>query len=156
AGTFEEALYFAAAAAFPPSEGDVRVEGAAIGFQAEIRAGAINLGGERRERRLRFDAGPQRAGVALFETAGAADAQVECTDANPRERGGDVFGQVAVDLPDESQGQVKLLIALPAEVGAGVHGVDQKIANELGRTDCDEQAGHAQLLAPRPLLVTGG
>jgi DNA-binding transcriptional regulator YdaS (Cro superfamily)/REP element-mobilizing transposase RayT len=48
----------------------------------------------------------------------------------------------AIDLSDEAQGQVQLLLLLPAEVRAVVHCVDQKVADRLGRTDGDKQAVH--------------
>ena len=47
--------------AAPAREGDVRVEGAALGRQAGTDADALDLGGERGERAARLDPGPQRA-----------------------------------------------------------------------------------------------
>jgi hypothetical protein len=52
-----------------------------------------------------------------------------------------------VDFANESQGDVQLLLVLPAEVGAVVHGVDEQVANVLGWPDTDEQAVHGPRLA---------
>ena len=58
----EEVGELARPAAFPAGQGDVRVEGAALGLQPDRLAGALDLGGEGGERLLRLDPGPQRAG----------------------------------------------------------------------------------------------
>jgi hypothetical protein len=58
AGAFEERGDLAAAPAFPPRQREVRVERAALGFEARRLAYALDLGGERNKRRLRFDPRP--------------------------------------------------------------------------------------------------
>ena len=58
AAALEEVVHFARAAAFPAGKGDVRVERAALGFEADRLAPALDLGGERGERRFRLNPGP--------------------------------------------------------------------------------------------------
>ena len=72
---FEEACTSRVAAAFPTGERDVGMVGAALGLEADRLADALDLGGERGEWLLGLDARPQRAGVALLETADAVDAR---------------------------------------------------------------------------------
>src|SRR5690242_5994491 len=72
AAAVEEIGDFAAAAAFPARDRDVRKEGAALGFEADGQANALDLGGEGGDGRLRFDAAPERAAAALLEPADAA------------------------------------------------------------------------------------
>ena len=74
--------------------------------------------------------------------------------ADAAERVGEVLGDRPLDLADEAQGQVQLLVVLPAEVGAVVHRVDQQVADVLGRADGDEQAVHGAHLADSPLRNT--
>jgi len=141
---FEEAVHLARPAALPAGERDVRVESAAFGLKPDRLARALDLGGEGGKRRLRLDAGPQGAGIALLEAADAGDAQCESFGADAGERGGKVFADGAFDLTDEPQGEVKLIIVLPAEVGAVVHCVDQQVADGLRRPNGDEQAVHGR------------
>ena len=54
----EEAGSLVRAAPFPAGEGDVRVERAALGLEADRLARPLDLCGERRDRRLGLDAGP--------------------------------------------------------------------------------------------------
>jgi hypothetical protein len=61
------------------------------------------------------------------------------------ERGRDVLGLVAVDLADEAQGEVELLVILPARVLDAAHQAEQSFANGAGRADGDEQAVHGAL-----------
>src|SRR5256885_16471977 len=99
----EEGRDLAGAAAFPAGECDVGHEGAALGLEAGGLAGTLDLGGERGERRLGLDAGPQRARIALLEAGGAMDARLERLRADCGQRGGEVFADRAVDLADEAQ-----------------------------------------------------
>src|SRR3954469_23271925 len=92
AGAVEEIRELAAAAALPPRQRDVRVEGTALGLEADRLARALDLGGERGEGSFRLDSGPQRAGAALLEAAGAVDANGEGGGADRGERGSKVFG----------------------------------------------------------------
>src|SRR4051794_30954108 len=92
AGAVEEAGDLAGPAALPARQRDMRVEGAALGREAGRLARALDLGGERGERRLRFDAGPQRAGAALLEAAGAVDPDLEAGGTDRGERRCKVLG----------------------------------------------------------------
>ena len=86
--------------------------------------------------------GPEHAGIALLEPAGARDAQLEWVAADAGKRVGEVVRDRPLDFADEAQGEVQLLVLLPAEVGAVVHRIDQQVADVLGRSDGDEQAVH--------------
>ena len=55
---------------------------------------------------------------------------------------GEIIGYGSLDLTDEAQGQVQLLLVLPAEIGAVVHRVDQQVTDRLWWPDGDEEAGH--------------
>jgi hypothetical protein len=55
----------------------------------------------------------------------------------------DVLGDVTVDLADEAQGEVELLVILPARAGYSLHQVQQRVPDRLGGADGDEQAVHA-------------
>src|SRR5690348_11684023 len=145
----EELVDLARSAAFPAGERDVRVECAAFGLKAGRLADALDLGGESGERRLRFDRRPERAGIALLEAADAADAQLERLGADAGERGGEIFGNGALDLADEAQRQVQLLLLLPTELRAIVHRVDQQVTDLLRRANGDEQAVHGATLMHR-------
>src|SRR4051812_44370900 len=76
ASALEEGRDLAGTAAFPAGQRDMRVEYPTLGLEAGGLAGALDLGGERGERRLGLDAGPQRARIALLEAAGAMDARL--------------------------------------------------------------------------------
>ena len=91
----DERLGEGGAAAVPAGDGDVRVEGAALGLEAGGDAGALDLGGERRDRCLGLDPGPHRAAVAAVEAADPGDAQRERRGADPAERCGDIVGERA-------------------------------------------------------------
>ena len=144
----EEICDFAAAAAFPARERDVRMECAALGLEADLLTGALDLGGESGKRRLRFDAGPEGASAALLEPADADDPRLKAFGTDVRQRRGKVLGDRAIDFANEAQSQVELLVALPAEVGTIVHRIDQQVADVLGRANGNEEAVHvgAQLM----------
>ena len=59
------------------------------------------------------------------------------------QRGVDVVGAMAVDLADEAQGQVELVVALPARAADPAHRRQQQVADRLGRPYGDEQPVHA-------------
>ena len=79
----------------------------------------------------------------MVEAADALDPGLEPRGADAAQRIGQVLGDMAIDLADEAQGEVELLVVLPAEVRTVVHRVDQQVADRLGRADGDEQAVHA-------------
>jgi hypothetical protein len=53
-----------------------------------------------------------------------------------------VGGDMAVHLADEAQGDVELLLILPARARHSLHQVEQQVGDRLGRADGDEQAVH--------------
>jgi hypothetical protein len=59
----------------------------------------------------------------------------------------DVAAAVAVDLADEAQGQVDLVVGLPARRADPAHRPQQDFADSPGRADGDEQAVHDPTLA---------
>jgi hypothetical protein len=78
----------------------------------------------------------------LLELANPADAKFKSCAYEPLKRMGDVVRNWTLHLANESKRQVQLFVADPAQCGAVIHGVDQEIANVLGRTDSDEQSMH--------------
>ena len=72
------------------------------------------------------------------------------------QRAGEIVGDRPVDFANEAQGQVQLLLVLPAEFGAVVHRVDQQVANILGRSDGDEQAVHGAAFSRDRLSEASG
>src|SRR3954451_15427951 len=141
------ARHLARSAAFPARKRDVRMVGAALGREADGLTDTLDLCGERCERLFRFNACPKRARVALFEAADAVDAGGEAPGADAAERSREIVGNGPLDFTDKTQGQMQLLLILPAEFGAVVHCVDQQVADVLWRADRDEQAVHARDIA---------
>src|SRR6478672_6020045 len=80
--------------------------------------------------------------MALLEAANALDSKIQRRGSDSRQGIGHVARQRPVNFADESQRQVQLLLVLPVEIGTVVHGVDEQVANLLGRTNGDEQAMH--------------
>ena len=72
---------------------------------------------------------------------------VERLEPHLAQRQREVLGQRPLDLADEAQGQVQLLVVLPAKARHAVHRVEQQVADGLGRADGDEQAVHGAFLA---------
>src|SRR3982751_3485980 len=88
----EEVLGLAAAAAFPPGKRDVRMKGAALRLEADTLAHPLDLGGERGERLLGIEPGPQGASTERLEPADSLHPNRERTRAHPAERCGEVLG----------------------------------------------------------------
>ena len=139
---FEEMLNLAGPAALPACERDVRMERTTLRLETNLLTGAFDLRGQGGKRRLRLDASPQRAGAALFEPADAPDPGVEALGTDVCQSSRKVFCNRSLDLPNEAQGQVQLLLVLPAKVRAVVHCVDQQVPDRLGRANGDEQPVH--------------
>src|SRR4249919_2353844 len=103
----DEVLGVARPAAFPARQRDVGMEGATLGLEADREADPLDFGGERGERRLGLDPGPQSARTALVEPADSLDPQLEARRTDAAERVGEVLGDRALDFTDEAQGQVQ-------------------------------------------------
>ena len=93
--------------------------------------------------------------------ADPADFQVERRRVDAREGIGEVAFGPPVDLTEKGQGQVQLVIVLPADGLVVVHRRQQRLADGGGRTDCDEQARHetkfrARARAPIVTAATKG
>jgi len=54
----------------------------------------------------------------------------------------EIVGDRSLNLAYETQGEVELLIVLPAKIRAIIHCVDQQVADRLGRTDGNEEPVH--------------
>ena len=81
-------------AAVPAGQGDVRVEGAALGLDAGADAGAVDLARRASATGVsRLHPGPQSAAVAPVEAADAADPKLERREAYLGQRSGDVVGR---------------------------------------------------------------
>ena len=140
----------------------MRAEGLAIGLGSGAAASGDDALLQACERFARREARPQRAGHALaLEMADPADFQVERRRVDAREGIGEVAFGPPVDLTEKGQGQVQLVIVLPADGRVVVHRRQQRLADGGGRTDCDEQARHetkfrARARAPIVTAATKG
>ena len=142
AAVFEEIGDLSAAAAFPARKRDVGEKRAPVRLETGLLANAFDLGSKRGERRLRLDSGPQCAAAPLFEAADPSNPNRKRLRVDSAECIGEVVRDRSLDLANETQREVKLLVLLPAEIGAVVHRIDQQIADSLGRSNGDEQAVH--------------
>ena len=120
------------------------------GGDADAGEGGVDLVVKRLQRLVRGDAGPDRLGLAApLERADAVEGDFERRVVDRAQRGVDVAGAVAVDLADEAQGEVELVLALPARAADPAHRAEQERADRGGRPDGDEQAVHrTQALTP--------
>jgi len=142
----------------PASEGDVRVEGAALGREAGRLASAFDLLRERLQLVLWRQSRPKRAAVSPVEAADAVERDVECVEADAFELGRQILGNRPFDLADEAQGQVQLVFFLPAQSRHALHQVEQLVPHFARRSDRGEQAMHGQSVSrngegPRPVSL---
>jgi hypothetical protein len=145
--SFKEVLHLERPMSLPPRQGDVRMEGPALRLQADLLTRSFDFRGDGSERRLGRDARPKRAAAPLLEPADSAQSDLESRSPNSAERVGEIVGDRPLDFTHEPQGNVELLVILPAEVRAVVHRVDQEVADRFGRPDRDEQPVHVQTLS---------
>lgn len=115
---------------------------AALGLEADKLADSLDLGSEGCERRFGLDSRPQSTRAALLESAHAGDAELERRRADLPERVGEIVRHRPLDFADEAQGEVQLLVVLPAEIGAFVHRVEEQVADGLRRPKSDEEPVH--------------
>ena len=102
---------------------------------------------ERLQRRVRGDARPKDCGAAApSEASDPVQRKLEGGRADAGQLGGDVLGDRPLDLADEAQGDVELVLVLPAGAVQPLHQVEQPAANVGGRADRDEQAVHVPVL----------
>ena len=85
-----------------------------------------------RQRAPRLDAGPQGSALRCSKRPVPAMRSSKRGARTRLSAAARSFGERAFDLADEAQGQVKLLLVLPAEIGAVVHRVDQQVADASG------------------------
>lgn len=111
----------------------------------------LDLGCKCRDLFPRLNACPDGSAAGVIEAAQARQSQLKRLEANPAERFGDVLGAVAINFADEAQGQVQLLVALPAQFGTLVHRVDQDVADDGWGSDANEQSVHRhRIVQKRP------
>jgi len=134
------------AGAAEAGEGDMGEIGAAFGRHAGRDAGAVGFFMQPFERVAGLDAGPERIDHALaIETADAGQLDVERGEADGGEGVGDIVRLVPIDFADETQGEVKLGVILPAGIVYPHHQREEVGALISGRADGDEQAVHGDL-----------
>ena len=68
-------------------------------------------------------------------------------EANAGQLGGDILRHRPLDFANEPQGQVKLVVDLPAKAVQPAHQAQQCLSNDSGRPNSDEQPVHAQAFA---------
>ena len=142
----QECVHRLGIAPVPPSERDVRHEGAVLGFETDLLHGPLDL---RRERNHGFSwlgSGPQRSAVALLELPDAAYPQLKARRTYAVEGNGYVVRDRPFDLADETKREVQLFITHPTQRRTVVHCVDQEVADLFRRSDSDKKAMHCKEL----------
>jgi hypothetical protein len=111
----------------------VRQIGAALGRQAEADQRVIDLAVERGERVVRRDAGPERIDAALLvERADARQRDLDRRRMDMAQREHDILRHAAIDLADIADGQMKLIVVLPARLRHAVHRRGESGADRTG------------------------
>ncbi len=101
---------------------------------------------ERADRILRRDPGPDSVDAAApLEAADAVEPEVEAGVRHRAERSRDILGDMAIDLADEAQGQVELIVVLPASTRDIAHSRNEYLAHRTGGTKGDKQSMHGQV-----------
>jgi len=86
-----------------PRQRDMRDEGARFGIDADARQQLIDFAMQGRQRRRGFDPGPDGVRPPLaFEHAHPGDPRGDRGGVERAERGGNIFGAVAIDFADEA------------------------------------------------------
>jgi hypothetical protein len=133
-------------AAGKAGDGDVRRIGAAVRFDPDPDQRLVDLLVKRSERLLRGDSGPERHRLAAaVEDAEAVEGDRESGMVDAAQRRVDVARRVPVDLADETQGQMELVLGLPARPGDPAHQGEKPGPDRRRRADRDEQAVHGRL-----------
>ena len=89
----------------------------------------------------------------MIEAPDPSDTDVEWLETQRDELRGEIFGQRALDLADEAQGEVELFILLPAKRCYTLHRIEEQIAHCFGRTNGDKQAVHGTFLSAIRFLL---
>jgi hypothetical protein len=118
--------------------------GAGVGCDAGPEAGLVHLPVQRLQVLLRSDACPERALSPAGEAADAGQRHRKRWVTYAPEGSRDVLGLVTIHFADEPQGQVKLLIVLPAGVLDSTGEPQQPLADYGWGTDGDEEAVHGR------------
>jgi len=135
--------------AIEPRQRDMRQKGARLLLDPAARQQLVDLAVQRRDRFGGLNPCPHHVRPPMtLEQADPRDACGDGGGVQRAERRGDILGPVVIDFTDEAQGQVKLIVILPACARNAMHCCDQPGANRPRRAQGDEQAvrGHG---APR-------
>ena len=128
-----------AGAAWQPRDRDMRQIGAAFRRQADRLERAIDLLVQPVQRVVWRNAGPDRICPArLVEPADAVERDGDRLRADMAERCGNVFGLRSFDFADEAQGQMQLIVVLPARMRHPRHDAAKRRADRGGRAKGDE------------------
>jgi len=136
--------------AVEPRQSDMRGESTRLARHADAREQLVNLVMQGGERSVRLNSRPHHMWPPLmFEQVDPRDPRRDCGCVKRTERRGDILCLMAIDLADEAQGQVELLVILPARARDAVHRGEQYVADRARRAQRDEQAvrGHAGSIA---------
>ena len=126
----------------------MREIGALVRFDADTGKRLVDLLVQRLQPLVRRDAGPHGLGQsATVEQSDTAEGDFETRVVDRTQSRVDVAGAVSVDFADEAQGQMELLVTLPACTADPTHGRQKQGADPLGRSYGDEQPVHALLIA---------
>jgi hypothetical protein len=78
----------------------------------------------------------------MVERPGTLQCDRRARPVDRAERVGNIFGLVAVRLADEAQGQMELIVVLPARAGHAAHQSKQRGSRLFGRAQGNEQPMH--------------
>ena len=140
-----------------PRQRDVRKEGPALRVKAGVGERAIDFPVQSFQRRVRTYPDPQGFGSPpVREHPERAELQIQRPSVDAAERSGDIVGLVAVDLADETDGQMELGVVLPTRAGNSAGERQEMRAHGTRRTDGDEETMHCKRLTREtPQRTTG-
>lgn len=137
-----------AAAPTKARERDMRPIGARFGRQADGDAGAVDLAMQAGQRVARFDPGPQGVHHPLaIKCPDPGERRLKRRETDGAQGIDQIIGAMAIDLSDETQGQVELVVGLPSCAGDAAHEGEQRSPVAGRWTDGDEQAVHDAAIA---------
>ena len=144
----KKVLGFAAPSSLPAGDCNVRMEGPSLRFESDLLACALDFRRQSRDPKLWLDTGPKRTAGALFEASNPADPELESVISDSRQRIGEIVRNCCLDFAYETQGQVELIVVLPAKIRAFGHRVDEEIADGFRRAKGDEKTMHGSNARP--------
>lgn len=128
-------------AAIGAGQGQMRQKAAIIGRYADLRKQLVDFAVHRRDGSGRRDASPERVrATGFFKLTNAAETEIQRRSVQMAQYGGNVFGLVVVHLSDEAEGDVELVVHLPAQARDALHHGQENRPNRWRRAQGDEQA----------------